>query len=143
MLPRLIKNSSITIEPALSDPTGLYKKETIKEILEILPGDLVLVPTLEDVTLPANLCASVEGRSSYARYGLAAHITSPHINPSWDGQITLELFNHNPNTLRLRPGVRICQLIISEVTKPIPAGLRGKSRYQHQKTSEPRPETKK
>jgi dCTP deaminase len=140
---RLVKNESIIIEPAFSNPEGLYKKESIKDSLIINPKELVLVSTMENVTLPADLCASVEGRSSYARFGLAAHITSPHINPSWDGQITLELYNHNPNRLKLSPGERVCQLIISQVTEPIPTNLRGKSRYQHQQTTEPQRETAK
>jgi dCTP deaminase len=141
---RLRENKSIIIEPALSDPEGLYDRKRIGSDGFILqPGKLVPVSTMESVTLPPDLCASVEGRSSYARQGLAAHITSPHINPSWDGHITLELYNHNPNRLKISVGERVCQLIVSEVTKPIPENLRGTSRYQHQKTAEPKPEVKK
>ena len=78
----------------------------------------VLVRTLEHVTLPikSKLAARVEGRSKQARLGLTAHITAPVIHAGFSGRITLEIVNHGPFELRVRPRVsQLCQLIIEEV----------------------------
>jgi dCTP deaminase len=139
---RLIKNEGLTIWPPGSRPDGIYENEKVKKSLFLEPNELVLVLTHEEVTMPPNLCAQVEGKSSMARFGLAVHITSPHIHPSFSGHITLELYNHNPNKLELRPGDRICQLIVSEVTNPIPEWMRERGRYQGQKDSKPKPESR-
>jgi dCTP deaminase len=88
----------------------------------IPPGAFVLVRTLEHVTFPikSRLAARVEGRSKQARLGLTAHITAPIIHAGFSGKITLEIVNHGPFELRVRPReTRLCQLIIEEV-KGIP-----------------------
>ncbi|MGD0145814.1 MAG: dCTP deaminase [Nitrososphaerales archaeon] len=136
----LIENKGLTIWPIGSSSEGIYRDEEIKDRLIIKPNHLVLVATHEEVFMPPNLCAQVEGKSSLARFGLAVHITSPHIHPSFEGHIALELYNHNPNNLELHPGDRVCQLIVSQVTRPIPKWLRGTGRYQGQVDSKPKPE---
>jgi dCTP deaminase len=76
---------------------------------------------LEEISVPNNLAASVQGKSSLARAGLAVHITAPHIHPGFTGRITLELYNHGPWEMELVPGEdRICQVIHSRVQTPVP-----------------------
>src|SRR5262245_7686837 len=66
-----------------------------REYYDLHPGKLVLVPTYEAVTVPKNLIARVEGRSTYARVGLSMHHTAPWIQPGWkDTPIILEISNH-------------------------------------------------
>jgi dCTP deaminase len=137
---RIIENPGLTIRPVLSKPDGIFEDEKVGESLIIKPQELVLVLTMERISMPAHLCAQVEGKSSFARFGLAVHITSPHIHPYFEGPITLELYNHSPNKLQLCPGDRICQLIVSEVSEPVPEWMAGAGRYQRQKTSKPKPE---
>jgi dCTP deaminase len=87
-------------------------------IVVIPPQAFVLVRTLEHVTFPvrSKLAARVEGRSKQARLGLTAHITAPVIHAGFSGRITLEIVNHGPFELRVRPRLsRLCQLIIEEV----------------------------
>lgn len=85
----------------------------------VIPREaFVLVRTLEHITFPikSKLAARVEGRSKLARLGLTAHITAPVIHAGFSGRITLEVVNHGPFDLRVRPRVsRLCQLIIEEV----------------------------
>jgi dCTP deaminase len=83
----------------------------------IKPGAFILAMTAERVTLPksSRLAARVEGRSSLARIGLAVHVTAPTIHADWDGHIALEIVNHGPFKICLRPGLVICQLIIEQV----------------------------
>lgn len=86
------------------------------------PGRFVLGTTLENVSLPIpsaddvpTLAARIEGRSSFARFGLLVHFTAPTIHAGWNGHITLELYNAGPNPIVLRSGLAICQLIVEEV----------------------------
>jgi dCTP deaminase len=87
-------------------------------IVVIRPGAFVLVRTLEHITFPlkSKLAGRVEGRSKQARLGLTAHVTAPIIHSGFSGRITLEIVNHGPFELRVRPReTRLCQLIIEEV----------------------------
>jgi dCTP deaminase len=88
-------------------------------IVSINPGEFVLVPTLEYVRLPtaSKLAARVEGRSKQARLGMTAHITAPTIHAGFAGKITLEIVNHGPFKLEVRPGKSmLCQLIVEKVS---------------------------
>lgn len=77
------------------------------------PGVLILARTHERVVLPvtSRLAARVEGKSSLARLGLGVHITAPTIHAGFSGRIQLEVVNHGSRPIRLRTGMRICQLI--------------------------------
>jgi len=81
-------------------------------------GAPLLAHTLELVSMPAHLSGRVEGRSSLARLGLTVHNTAPYIHPGYSDYITLELFHHGTLPFRLRPGMRICQLIVERVGSP-------------------------
>lgn len=77
------------------------------------PGMLILARTEERVSLPvrSRIAARVEGKSSLARLGLGIHITAPTIHAGFAGRIQLEIVNHGSRPIRLRTGMRICQLI--------------------------------
>jgi dCTP deaminase len=83
---------------------------------ELKPHTLILAWTTEYVDLRKSprLAARVEGKSSLGRLGLGVHITAPTIHAGFDGQIQLEIINHGPIPIRLRPGMRICQLIFEQ-----------------------------
>jgi len=83
---------------------------------DLVPGVLVLGWTRENVDLNANarLAARIEGKSSLARLGLAVHVTAPTIHAGSKGQIQLEIINHGPLPIRLRPGRPVCQLIFEQ-----------------------------
>ena len=57
------------------------------------PGEFVLGSTLERITLPDDLVARLEGKSSLGRLGLLIHSTAGFIDPGFDGHVTLELSN--------------------------------------------------
>jgi len=134
---KLIENPGVTVRPAVTIPKDLFKDTKIKDGLTIGPKELILAFTMEEGTLPADLCAEVQGRSSLARYGLATHITSPHIHPLFTGRVALELYNHSAIKLQFYPGDLICQLIFSQVTEPLPLDWKQKGRYKGQKTPQP------
>jgi dCTP deaminase len=96
----------------------ITKKVTIDQSGYLLiPDKLVLGWTVERLELPihSRLAARVEGKSSLARLGLGVHITAPTIHSGFGNPIRLEIINHGVVPIRLRIGMRICQLIF-EVT---------------------------
>lgn len=62
--------------------------------------------------MPATCAGKIEGRSSFARLGLAIHCTGDFINPGWEGYMPLQLTNLGPYPLRLAPYFSICQLML-------------------------------
>lgn len=82
----------------------------------VLPHDhMILAWTREYIDLRgARVAARVEGKSSLARLGLSVHMTAPTIHAGFDGRIRLEVTNHGHFPIRLRPGMRICQLIFEQ-----------------------------
>jgi deoxycytidine triphosphate deaminase len=90
------------------------------EFLTLRPGKLVLAQTLEVVHLPNDLMGYVEGRSSWARFGVGVHITAPKIDPGYGQPITLELFNLSEVTYELKAEEdQPCQLIFFKVSTPL------------------------
>ena len=81
------------------------------EKLLLLPGQACLAMTHERVSLPTDICAILEGRSRFARVGLAVHITAGFIHPASNSKTVLEIFNASSVPLNLIPGVRICQMV--------------------------------
>lgn len=106
------------------------------EFYELEPGGFVLGTTVERIHLGPKIVGKVEGKSSLGRIGLTAHVTAGFIDPGFQGQITLELFNASPNVIVLRPGVPICQIAFFETHTSCarPYGSKGLgSRYQGQR----------
>jgi dCTP deaminase len=101
------------------------------------PGEFVLGSTLERVTLPDDLVARIEGKSSLGRLGLLIHSTAGFVDAGWSGHLTLELSNVANLPITIYPGMKIGQLCLFEMTSPAerPYGDRGK--YQGQRGPTP------
>lgn len=104
------------------------------------PGEFVLASTLEVITLPADLAARLEGKSSLGRLGLLTHSTAGFIDPGFSGHVTLELSNVANLPITLWPGMKIGQLAVFELSspaaRPYGSGAVG-SRYQGQRGPTP------
>src|SRR5687768_8758704 len=61
------------VEPAGAEPFILH------------PGEFVLGSSLEAVTLPDDVAARLEGKSSLGRLGLLTHSTAGFIDPGFSG----------------------------------------------------------
>lgn len=84
------------------------------------PGRFVLATTLEWIRLPANRAAYVTGKSNLGRRGLVIE-TAPGVHPHFSGCLTLEMTNLGEIPLKIRPGMKICQLFVhacGECPKP-------------------------
>jgi len=87
-----------------------------KQPFVIHPRQLVLAATLEYISMPRDLAAMVEGRSSWGRLGLII-ATACSVAPGFKGCITLELVNDGEVPIVLRPGMRIAQLVFFNTDK--------------------------
>ncbi|GAA0720399.1 dCTP deaminase [Halorubrum trapanicum] len=98
------------------------------------PGDFVLGTTVERVSIPDDLVAHVEGRSSLGRLAIVVHATAGLCDPGYEGQITLELSNLGTAPVALSPGMRVSQLTFTELKRPAerPYGAERGSKYQGQ-----------
>ena len=96
----------------------------------LLPGQFVLATTMEYISLPDNLTAFVEGRSSLGRMGLFIQ-NAGWVDPGFCGEITLELFNANRCAIELKSGRRVGQLVFAEMDETALNPYSGK--YQGQR----------
>ena len=104
------------------------------------PGEFVLGSTLEQVGIPPDLAARLEGKSSLGRLGLMTHSTAGFLDPGFVGHVTLELSNVANLPITLYPGMRIGQIAVFQLTTAAerPYGSRGVgSKYQGQRGPTP------
>ena len=80
------------------------------------PGEFVLGSTLENIELPDDLVARLEGKSSLGRLGLLIHSTAGFIDPGWKGNLTLELSNVSNLPVTLYSGMKIGQISYVRLT---------------------------
>ncbi len=98
----------------------------------LLPGQFVLATTMEYFRLPDNMTAFVEGRSSIGRLGLFIQ-NAGWVDPGFEGEITLELFNASCCAIELKAGRRVGQLVFAQLDRDAEKPYRGK--YQGQRTA--------
>lgn len=96
----------------------------------LMPGQFVLATTMEYFKLPNNMTAFVEGRSSIGRLGLFIQ-NAGWVDPGFEGEITLELFNANRCAIELQAGRRVGQLVFAQLDQNADNPYHGK--YQGQK----------
>src|SRR3954447_12645954 len=101
-------------------------QEALTELVEIdgeepfilHPGEFVLGSTLEVVSLPDDLVARLEGKSSLGRLGLLIHSTAGFVDAGWSGHLTLELSNVANLPIAIYPGMKIGQISFIRMTSP-------------------------
>ena len=110
-----------------------------KEPFILQPGDFVLATTMESFTLPSDLLARLEGRSSLGRLGIVVHSTASVFDPGWNGVAVLELGNLGRMPVALYPGMRICALTFEELKHPskVPYNKKKAAKYIRQSAPEP------
>ncbi|WP_445256112.1 dCTP deaminase [Nocardioides aurantiacus] len=129
------------IDPA-ADQSDLTREVVAEgdEPFILHPGEFVLGSTYETVSLPDDVAARVEGKSSLGRLGLLTHATAGFVDPGFSGHVTLELANVATLPIKLYPGMKIGQLCFFRLSSPAehPYGsARYGSRYQGQRGPTP------
>lgn len=125
------------IDPAEDQPelTQLVESEDDQPFI-LHPGEFALASTFEQVTLPDDVAARLEGKSSLGRLGLLTHSTAGFIDPGFSGHVTLELSNVATLPIKLWPGMKIGQLCFFRLSSPAEQAYGSSaygSRYQGQR----------
>jgi dCTP deaminase len=129
----------IDVRQPMEDLTELVVVEDGRPFV-LHPGEFVLGQTLERVTLPDDLVARLEGKSSLGRLGLLIHSTAGFVDSGFSGNLTLELSNVANLPITIYEGMPIGQLSFMRMDGPVerPYGSRETSnKYQGQ--TEPTP----
>jgi dCTP deaminase len=122
--------------------------EDLTELVEISdtepfilhPGEFVLGQTLERVTLPNDIVARLEGKSSLGRLGLLIHSTAGFVDAGFEGNLTLELSNVANLPITIYHGMPIGQMSFMRMDAPVehPYGS-GETGSKYQGQGEPTP----
>ena len=139
---RVFRNSRYPYIDVKQEQEGLTEPVEIDdgEPFILHPGEFVLGSTLERVTLPDDLVARLEGKSSLGRLGLLIHSTAGFIDPGWDGHVTLELSNVASLPITIYYAMKIGQISFMQMTEPAesPYGTSSLgSKYQGQRGPTP------
>ncbi|HEX8648863.1 MAG TPA: dCTP deaminase [Thermoleophilaceae bacterium] len=129
----------IDVRQPMEDLTELVEAEGDRPFI-LHPGEFVLGQTLERVSLPDDLVARLEGKSSLGRLGLLIHSTAGFVDSGFSGNLTLELSNVANLPITIYYGMPIGQISFMRMDGPVqsPYGSRETaSKYQGQ--AEPTP----
>jgi len=111
---RIFQNKSevyhVTNDARFEDITTSVHVEDGDSIV-IKPGEMILGITREKITLADNISGRLEGRSRFARFGLAVHVTAGFMHPGISNHQVLEIVNLGHAPLALYPNTRICQFV--------------------------------
>lgn len=117
---------------------GIHTEQVkIDDHYMLQPGQFVLGATVEKISLPDNMMARFDGKSSLGRLGLCTHVTAGFIDAGFIGTITVELKNENTFPIMLKAGMRIGQVSFEYLNgKAVrPYGMIG--HYQNQTAPQP------
>ena len=121
------------IDPSVDQPelTRLIEVDPAEGFI-LHPGEFVLGSTFEQVTLPDDIAARLEGKSSLGRLGLLTHSTAGFIVPGFTGHITLELSN-TATQLPRRVSLRLGRVQVALPRAAGPHGLSLLRKLPHQR----------
>lgn len=80
--------------------------------------EFLLGSTLGRVSLPNDVAALLVGRSTLGRMGVVVHQTAGFIDPGFEGQITLEMYNCSETPRSFEEGDRVAQLVFFRLESP-------------------------
>ncbi len=117
---RVFHNHRIGAIDLANIPDNLTERVRVEagESFVIHPGEFVLGATEEHVTLPDDIVARIEGKSSLGRLGLIVHATAGFVDPGFTGTLTLEITNLTRVPIVLWPGKPIAQLSFMTLDRP-------------------------
>jgi len=88
-----------------------------QDVTLFLGRRFVLASSIEAFEMPDNLMGRVLNKSTWARLGLDASMTT-NIEPGWKGHLTIELRYARCRPLRIKAGSGICQVIFETLSHP-------------------------
>lgn len=106
------------------------------ESVTLEPGDFILAATKEHFEMPNDILGVVHDKSTWARRGIACQNTV--IEPGWRGFLTLELTNHSKESVLIRDGDPIAQILLHVTDEPCEKPYSGKYQDQEEGAQEAR-----
>lgn len=104
--------------------------ETVTKSTYLLqPHQFVLATTKEYFKIPRHMIGWIEGRSSIGRIGLFIQ-NAGWVDPGFEGEITLELYNASDRPILLEAGRRVGQMVLAYLDQGVEKPYNGK--YQGQ-----------
>lgn len=100
----------------------------IDQDLTLFVRGKALASTVERFDFPDNVCGSVLDKSSHARIFVSAFNT--HLDPGWDGFLTVELVNLGDEVALWKAGDPLCQIKFEWLDEPTEMPYRGKYKGQ-------------
>lgn len=92
---------------------------------DLAPNEFILAATSESIGLSKSLTGHLSNISGLARLGVTVAL-STHVAPGFGElcarPLTLEIHNASRFFIRIKPGIRICHLILSEMVPPASIG---------------------
>lgn len=133
--PEEVQYQPMTLDLRLGDSYTNEQTDEVFEnqhIIEFEPSVYHLAHTLENFSLPDDVCGFITGRSSLQRNGL--FFLPIFIHPGFTGQITLQAVNMTDRPISLPPEQRVAQVMFMQLDQPVeqPYGEREDSKYQDQ-----------
>lgn len=104
----------------LSEPEAIdnmYEQIEIKDSYNFKPNECIFVILNERIKMPPNIVAHIRPRTSLSRLGII--INFQHINAGYEGVLNIAMYNLSPNTYKIKPGMRIGQIVFEELTDGI------------------------
>lgn len=136
--PQTFANLTTSVDVAADDQQPLLPHAAAGARAFIIhPGDFVLGITKEEVQLPNDICARIDGRSSLGRLGIVIHSTAGHIDPGFKGAITLEITNIGRVPVLLYPDMRVAQLVFERMSQPVETAYADKQGAKYVGQAEP------
>lgn len=98
---RLMRDTRVTPEivklmDSADDPDG---------ILTVRPGDYLLLQTIEQINMPADIFAYIRPRTTMIRSGVG--LQTAFISPNYQGRLTVGMKNQGPVDVEIQMGFRI------------------------------------
>jgi dCTP deaminase len=115
---RITARPYVDVHEDMDDLTELVEIDAEQPFI-IHPGTFCLGTTMETITLPDDIVARVDGKSSLGRLGLLVHATAGYVDPGWTGKLTLELSNQSQMPIALYCGMRIAQISFLSLSTPV------------------------
>jgi len=106
--------------PAYMTPNaaGMDIFAAIEKPVDLLPGDIVLIPTGIAIALPPGFEAQIRPRSGLAiKHGITLINSPGTIDQDYRGEIKVAIINFGKKPYRIFPGDRIAQLVVSPIVK--------------------------
>jgi dUTP pyrophosphatase len=118
---RLTHGEGLPLPSAASTgSSGFDLRACLEEVVEIRPGESVLIPTGFCFEIPPGFEGQVRPRSGLAlEWGVTVLNSPGTVDSDYRGEVAVILVNHGSRPFTVRRGDRIAQIVFSRVSSPI------------------------